>query len=203
MRGGPPACSRRCSCAMAACKLERHLDRLGASAAQLYGATLTSGLDTRAREHAAPLIGLHRLRIDALPAPGSPGASGSGDESPDLDIDPTATALDPSRPDRYACAPRRLPEGHGPHKLRDRTALGERPGAPVPLIVDDDGTVLEAAWANVWLLRERTLVTPPLDGRILPGTTRARLLELAPTLGSAVREELVKLEDLRAAPVSR
>ena len=94
--------------------LDRHLDRLGASAEQLYGATLPSGLDARAREHAAPLIGLHRLRIDALPAPWSPGASGPGSELPDLEIDLTATALDPSRPDRYACALRRLPEGQSP-----------------------------------------------------------------------------------------
>ena len=37
--------------------------------------------------------------------------------------------------------------------------------------------MLEAAWANVWILdADGALLTPPADGRILPGITRARLL---------------------------
>ena len=43
--------------------------------------------------------------------------------------------------------------------------------------------MLEAAWGNVWLLEGDRLITPPADGRILPGVTRALLLELAPSLG--------------------
>jgi branched-subunit amino acid aminotransferase/4-amino-4-deoxychorismate lyase len=42
--------------------------------------------------------------------------------------------------------------------------------------VDLDGSVLEGAWANVWVLRDGELLTPPDDGRLLPGVTRARLL---------------------------
>ncbi len=49
-----------------------------------------------------------------------------------------------------------------------------------PLLVDADGTVLEAAWGNVWVLEGDALLTPPADGRILPGVTRSLLLELAP-----------------------
>ena len=45
-----------------------------------------------------------------------------------------------------------------------------------PLILDEDGAVLEAAWANVWAREGDRLVTPPADGRLLPGVARARLL---------------------------
>ena len=41
------------------------------------------------------------------------------------------------------------------------------------LIVDGDEQVLEAAWANLWLIEGERLITPPADGRLLPGVTRA------------------------------
>jgi para-aminobenzoate synthetase/4-amino-4-deoxychorismate lyase len=87
--------------------------------------------------------------------------------------------------------------GHGPHKWRDREALAGGPG--VPLLVDEDGSVLEAAWANVWLLEGRRLSTPPADGRLLAGVTRARLLELAPSLGLEAAERPISLAQVRGA----
>jgi para-aminobenzoate synthetase/4-amino-4-deoxychorismate lyase len=60
------------------------------------------------------------------------------------------------------------------HKWADRRAVDEatqRLGA-TPLILDEDGSVLEAAWANVWIREGDRLVTPPADGRLLPGVTR-------------------------------
>ena len=110
------------------------------------------------------------------------------------------TALDPSRPRHFACVPVTVAGGHGPHKWRDRRALGGDAG--VPLLVDEDGSVLEAAWANFWLLDGRRLSTPPADGRLLAGVTRARLLELAPSLGLEADERRISLDEARAAPAA-
>ncbi len=68
----------------------------------------------------------------------------------------------------------------------------------MPLLVDRDGEVLEAAYANVWIVEGDTLVTPPLDGRQLPGSVRARLLS-SPPHGLEAREEAIDLERLTAA----
>jgi para-aminobenzoate synthetase/4-amino-4-deoxychorismate lyase len=87
----------------------------------------------------------------------------------------------------------------GAHKWQDRRIVERHGDDPAPLIVDGDGSVLEAAWANIWLLDGDELITPPLDGRILPGVTRARLLELAPPLGLRVREAPIRLDEARAA----
>ena len=76
----------------------------------------------------------------------------------------------------------RFPGGLGDHKRADRSGLQdlERRHAPfVPLLVDDDGSVLEATWANVFAVIGGRLWTPPLDGRILPGVTRRVVLDEA------------------------
>jgi para-aminobenzoate synthetase/4-amino-4-deoxychorismate lyase len=167
--------------------LALHLDRLRASVGELYGLALPDGLGAEASGRAAGLSGAHRLRVDVVPSP---------DE---LAITLTTSPLDPARPRRYACIPHRLPGGQGAHKFRDRARL--EPDGGVALLVDTDDTVLEAAWANVWLLDGDRLITPPTDARILPGVTRARLLELAPSLGLQATERPITLTQARAAPV--
>jgi para-aminobenzoate synthetase/4-amino-4-deoxychorismate lyase len=166
--------------------LERHLGRMASSVDRLYGLALPDELPLTVRERAAGLSGSHRLRVDAVP---------DGDR---LRFNVETTALDPNRPRRYALTPVTLPGGHGPHKWRDRRALSADRG--VPLLVDADGSILEAAWANVWLLDGQQLSTPPADERLLAGVTRNRLLELAPSLGLEATERAISLEEARAAP---
>lgn len=96
-----------------------------------------------------------------------------------------------------------IPGGLGPHKWTDRSrleqALAGLPEDSIPLIVDTDGTVLEASRANVFAVRDGALFTPPLDGRILPGITRMRVLEIAEEADVEARESSLSHADLLAA----
>jgi para-aminobenzoate synthetase/4-amino-4-deoxychorismate lyase len=89
-----------------------------------------------------------------------------------------------------------LPGGLGAHKWRDRQLLdvltSDHAGA-APLLLDGDGSVLEAAWGNVFVLEGEVLLTPPADGRLLPGVTRAALLAAAAEEGLQPREEALSL----------
>jgi para-aminobenzoate synthetase/4-amino-4-deoxychorismate lyase len=100
-------------------------------------------------------------------------------------------------PEGFLLSPWLLPGGLGDRKWADRRLVdnltARSPG--VPLLVDGDGAVLEACWANIWAIEGDRLITPPTDGRILPGITRARLLELEP---GAIEEPLT-LDRLREA----
>ena len=167
-----------------------HLARLAHSVEHLYGQELPGDLAQHlGAGGAAP--GRERLRVLV-----SPGAG------PVADVEIERQAIDSPAPEgAIVLAAAVLPGGLGAHKWRDRRLLAElerRTGA-VPLLTDSDGEVLEAAWANVFVVEGRTLVTPPLDGRLLPGTVRARVLTLAPALGLEAREEPLSLERLTAA----
>lgn len=177
--------------------LRRHLDRLAASARELYGAELpvaelTAAAAERARGHEYA-----RLRIEVAPVP-------AGKLSERL----TVTPLDPAQffPPRERGAELRSftpPQWTGEHKLADRSWLEQTErelGADeVPLIVDPGGGVLEAGRANVFAVRGGVLLTPPLDGRILPGTARGAVLELAAELGIETEQRRLSLADLRGA----
>ncbi|MGA2014209.1 MAG: aminotransferase class IV [Solirubrobacteraceae bacterium] len=165
--------------------LDAHLARLARSVADLYRLALPDDVGGRVRDRAAALAGEHRLRVDAVPA-----AAG-------LDVVLVTSPLDPRRPRDVACTPIVVAGGLGAHKWRDRRWLGSvGAGADVPLLVDRDGSVLEAAWANVWLLRGERLITPPADGRLLAGVTRARLLALAPALGLRAAERRITVREV-------
>jgi branched-chain amino acid aminotransferase len=73
-------------------------------------------------------------------------------------------------------------------------------GALEPILLNDVGEVAEGAGSNVFLVQDGgRLLTPPLDAGILPGITRALVLELAPRAGVPLREEPVAVKDLLAA----
>jgi para-aminobenzoate synthetase / 4-amino-4-deoxychorismate lyase len=172
----------------------RHLDRLAHSVGALYGMRLPQDLRGRVHTEAAGLSGEHRLRVDVVPGE-------------DVSISTRPVPAGSRHP--VALEPFVVSGGLGPHKWRDRRLLdiaaryrGAISGVceQVPLLIDSDGTVLEAAWGNFWVLDGDALITPPADGRILPGVTRSLLLELAPSLGLDPREEPISLHRADAAP---
>lgn len=63
-----------------------------------------------------------------------------------------------------------------------------------------DGWLTEGAASSAHVVREGRIVTPPLTSRVLPGTTRGALLELAPRCGIESVVDDVSEAELRAAP---
>ena len=87
-------------------------------------------------------------------------------------------AIDEPRFEPRTLAIRRLPGGLGDHKWSDRRLVADSGAADDLLLVDEAGLLLEAGRANVFVVLDDLVVTPPLDDRILPGTTRTRVLSL-------------------------
>jgi para-aminobenzoate synthetase/4-amino-4-deoxychorismate lyase len=165
--------------------LERHLVRLAASVRAVYGAMLPATLPAGAQAAAAESADMPRARMRVL-----------ADPSGRVRISVSAAGAPPDQ--AVELAPFTLPGGLGAHKWRDRRlveSLSTVAAGAVPLLVDTDGAVLEAAYANVWIVEEDELMTPPADGRILPGTGRAALLAADPF----AREETFDLRRLARA----
>lgn len=132
--------------------LHEHLARLRASVAELYGEELPPvELD------GLPPTGAWRVRIEYVPGKGA-----------SVEYLPATFPTEPLEPRVLV-----LPGGLGAHKWLDRALVAER---PEPLIVDLSGEVLESGSGNVFIVDGGRLVTPPADGRILPGVTRAELI---------------------------
>lgn len=171
-----------------------HLERLGASARELFQQDLPAELPDSIDAAARPLE-LGRMRIDLLPEDGG------------LRFEIATESIDPAIffPDREHGADVRTirhPDWAGAHKWADRDWLESveaELGEEVPLILTDDGEVLEAGRANVFVVTDGGIATPPADGRILPGTARAATLDLAADLGIPAAERRLYLEDLQGA----
>ncbi|HEX6782238.1 MAG TPA: aminotransferase class IV [Solirubrobacterales bacterium] len=88
--------------------------------------------------------------------------------------------------------------GRGHHKWVDRRGMEHPDAGPGQLICDGE-ELLEAGWANLFAVREGTLWTPPLDGRILAGTARAAVLEIAAEDGIETREQPLCARELPGA----
>ena len=165
-------------------RLEQHVRRLEASIAAAGG---TPPTDIRSRIASDALdLGGGRLRVDVRGA------------AVQTTCGPLPTASGP-----VLLAPCLLPGGLGAHKWADRRLLDAltRALGAVPLLVDTDGSVLEAAWATIWVQEGDRLLTPIADGRLLPGVTRAALLAEDPRC-AAEPVSLVRLLDADALWVS-
>jgi para-aminobenzoate synthetase/4-amino-4-deoxychorismate lyase len=176
-------------------ELDAHLARIADSLDALYAAALPPEASSLALAGARGLD-TGRLRLDARP-----GTDG-------IELAVAATAIDreivlPPWERGPELRSRSVSGWRGGHKWADRQLLEEleaRSAPAAPLLVDADGSALETARANVFAVRaDGSLATPPADGRILPGVTRMRAIEVARAGGIEVVETQLRLEDLLAA----
>jgi para-aminobenzoate synthetase/4-amino-4-deoxychorismate lyase len=169
----------RVSAARAA-HLPDHLTRLRASCTEL-GLSLPAEVEARINSAAAEL-GEGGLRLTVSP-------SGIGI---------VTRPLPPTGP--MQLLPVAVPGGLGGHKWADR-GLIETHSSPgiTPLICDSDGSVLEAGYAAVLVAIGRRIVSPPLDGRLLPSLSRERLLHAASRAGWEVCLRELSLSELASA----
>jgi len=174
-------------------ELEAHLERLADSLRELYG----RGLPTQSRDtvlEAAGGVRLGKLRIAVL-------RGGDGwlrIRTAAEEVDPAAVFPAPAH--GAALRSFTVEEGLGAHKWADRRLLDqaatEIPPGELPLLIDGGGVVLEVSRASVFCVRDGTVATPPLDGRILPSIARRQALEVAREQGIETGEEHLRQEDL-------
>ena len=171
--------------------LAAHVARLDASVRAVFGRTIRAGLESAILTRAAALgPGAHRVRVDAVPSGGDVRV---GVHAAPLVPDPEAA------PSPWRLAIREIAGGWGEHKWADRAGLEPPPDVDDVLVVDVDGSVLETGRAAVALVLDDGVHVPPLDGRILPGTARARLLDDLAARGVPVHQRRLSLADVRAA----
>jgi para-aminobenzoate synthetase/4-amino-4-deoxychorismate lyase len=184
-----------------------HVGRLRRSYWETYGVPLTADVEaamatalaagagtTGAGETGGEATGTERsartARIRVVADPGSPDC-----------VRVTVAPLEPvPLPAQPGLVLRVLTETAGErHKLVDRAWLDAHEAAvgagETPLLVDGTGLVLESTRSSVFVVRDGLVRTPPLDGRILPGTARQAVLDERP----AARPAVVGLAELAGA----
>jgi branched-chain amino acid aminotransferase len=74
-----------------------------------------------------------------------------------------------------------------------------RAGADEALMCNQAGDVVECSQSNFFIIKNRRVITPPLDAGLLPGVTRAFVLEMAREEGFDAVEETVSVTDVHTA----
>jgi len=173
-------------------ELDAHIERLRTSVSALYGATLPDSAPALARD-AARGIEHGKVRLTLVPT------------GPRLEVRVSAEEIEAASvfPDSERASSLRgfvVEGGLGEHKWADRRLLdrlaAEALAGELPLLLEADGTVLEASRASVFAVREGRLLTPPTDGRILPSIARRQTIEVAREVGIEVAEESLALAEL-------
>jgi len=78
-------------------------------------------------------------------------------------------------------------------------AAAQRAGAGEAIFLNTSGQLAEAAASNLFMVADGCVVTPPIEAGILPGITRACVLELCRAEGISIQEQPLELHQLREA----
>ncbi len=188
---------------------QRHMERLVLSAAELgfpvppSPAQLRGGIDQLLAEQRLT-DAVVRLTVTRGIAGGRPTRAGAW-----IEAEPLAARLWPGtrRGDAsvmFSCVP--FQQGWiGRHKTTSRMAWdlareeARAAGADEALLVAPDGHLVEGAASNVFVVRGGEVLTPPLAHDVLPGVTRAIVLELCRELRLPAREAPIVAGHLREA----
>jgi len=165
--------------------LSQHLDRLFAGATELDFTPPDRNYITQAVEQALAASGLADASVRLTVTPGT------APSSPTLVILVRALALPPRELYERGCLAVSVPAARvGATALRRVKSLNylanllaqreaRRRGAHEAILVDPDGCIVEGAMRNIFAVIAGELVTPPLSRGLLPGITRAAVLEIA------------------------
>ncbi len=75
----------------------------------------------------------------------------------------------------------------------------QRAGADEAILLNTSGQLAEAAASNLFIVKDGCVLTPPIEAGILPGITRACVLELCRAEGISIQERHLELHQLSAA----
>jgi branched-subunit amino acid aminotransferase/4-amino-4-deoxychorismate lyase len=67
------------------------------------------------------------------------------------------------------------------------------------LLLNTDGFVVEGTSSNLFWIEDDTICTPPLASGVLPGVTRAVVLEICKKLGLKTSQANIGVEGLKSA----
>ena len=192
--------------------LDRHLDRLEASAAilgiplpQPRAALAAACLEVLQANGLTNCIAAVRLTLSR--GPGPRGLAPPPEPEPTLLITVAAIAEGPPAPARAVISSIRRNE-HSPlsrikslNYLDAVLALREarERGADDAILCNTAGRLACASAANLFLVRDGVLLTPSLGEGVLPGITRGLILELASELGSSAEENAIPPSALERA----
>ncbi len=187
-------------------RLDRHLERLAASAGVLDITVDTPALEAAIRETlAANNLTSARLRLTVS------AGEGDGTPNPESSNSPTvlivATAYAPLAKESYRAITATLRRNSRSPVARMKTLNftenllarreAARAGADEAVVLNDRDLVAEASMSNLFVVSDGMLRTPPLNAGILPGVTREVALELAQSLGISAVEDDITLDELR------
>jgi branched-subunit amino acid aminotransferase/4-amino-4-deoxychorismate lyase len=190
-------------------RLQQHLDRLGHSARQLGWSVLPD--PDELRDNVEQVVGATehedvRVRLTVTTGTLRP----TEQEAPDLTVIASASGGATYPAECYTKGVTVLVSGYRQGKC-DPTAghkttsyfarlasLREAHvrGAFETLWLTYDEQLAEGAISSVFLMQKGRLLTPPLDTPVLPGVTRATVIELAVGLAIPTREQPLSLQDL-------
>lgn len=85
--------------------------------------------------------------------------------------------------------------------LNNVLAMGEAKsaGAFDAIMLNHEGMVSEGTTSNIWMVKDGTFITPPLDAGLLGGITRQSLLDMGRKNGLKMLEENISPEQIKSA----
>jgi len=78
-------------------------------------------------------------------------------------------------------------------------AEAQKEGFDEVVLLNERGEVAECTAANIFMVKNRKVFTPPLNSGCLEGVTRGILFEIAPEAGIPIAERSLRPEDLYSA----
>jgi aminodeoxychorismate lyase len=167
------------------------------------------------RDFAAELIAKNKmpealLRVTLSRGMGVRGYSPKGAENPTLVMSlhpaPTPDKNNPTPRWRLIASSHRLPANEPLAQFKTCNKLtqilaraeADAAGADEALLLNTDGFVVEGASSNLFWIDGGTICTPPLASGVLPGVTRAVIVEICRQLGSPTREANITVEKLKS-----